>query len=359
ITKKQHPTYQNIIKEINEKHYEKAESLCKEFLNFFPKSYSLRCILAYIYRCLNNYEQAHLYLEEAIDLNPKKPVAHFLHGEIYFRQNKYEKAIDNLKKSLEYKVKLNNLYIILGNSYLLRNYDDYDYTTAAEYYNISLKNDSNNYICLKSCAYSYEKQRFYLNALMILDKLLDINKKDSLVLCYYGEILYNMNQYNLDKIIQLDPSNSSAYYLKSLTYYTKNDIEYLLNKNSPKDLNNMLTKVNQISNIRKNKLLLMIRCNIHIELNKYDKAKVDLDMLFKFCDKYYEVFPYVYLLQKHSDFWSYLYKVCKIDKCDFTKLGITNEFSKYMYEEQEVYFISNLTNLNSELCQFQENDASR
>ncbi|POG79589.1 hypothetical protein GLOIN_2v1472338 [Rhizophagus irregularis DAOM 181602=DAOM 197198] len=101
ITKKQHPTYQNIIKEINEKHYEKAESLCKEFLNFFPKSYSLRCILAYIYRCLNNYEQAHLYLEEAINLNHKKPVAYFIYGEIYFRQNKYNEAIDNLKKSLE------------------------------------------------------------------------------------------------------------------------------------------------------------------------------------------------------------------------------------------------------------------
>ncbi|PKB93285.1 TPR-like protein, partial [Rhizophagus irregularis] len=238
---------------INEKNYEKAESLCKEFLNFFPKSYSSRCILAYIYRGLDNYKQAHLYLEEAIDLNPKKPVAHLLHGEIYFRQNKYEEAIDVLKKLLEYKVKLNNLYIILGNSHLLRNYGNYDYMKAAEYYNISLKNDSNSYLCLKNYTYSYEKQGFYLNALMILGKLLDISKKDSLVLCYYGEILYNMKQYSkailyfteaniidpenihnlnkraianyaiqeydkvildLDKIIQLDPLNSSAYYLK-------------------------------------------------------------------------------------------------------------------------------------------------
>ncbi|CAB5204210.1 unnamed protein product [Rhizophagus irregularis] len=432
ITKKQHPTYQNIIKEINEKHYEKAESLCKEFLNFFPKSYSLRCILAYIYRCLNNFEQAHLYLEKAINLNPKKPVAYFICGEIYFRQNRYDEAIDNLKKSLDYKAKLlNNLYIILGNSYLLRNQIN-DYIAAAENYNISLKNDSKNYLCLKNCAYSYEKQENYLNALMILDKLLNINKKDSLVLCYYGEILYNMKQYSkailyftkantidpenihnlnkraiayyilqeydkvlldLDKIIQLDPSNSSAYYLKSLTYYTKNDInnvtilfekytellklpssdsnilaniqlfhlEHLLNKNSSKDLNNILTKINQIPNISEDKLLLLIRCKILIELNKYYEAKEDLDMLFS--DKYhtyyyYKAFSYVHLLQKHSDFWSYLYKVCKINKCDFTKFGIINEFSKYMYGEKEVYFISNLTNLNSKLCQFQESDLS-
>ncbi|PKC55045.1 TPR-like protein, partial [Rhizophagus irregularis] len=431
ITKKQHPTYQNIIKEINEKNYEKAESLCKEFLNFFPKSYSSRCILAYIYRGLDNYKQAHLYLEEAIDLNPKKPVAHFIHGEIYFRQNKYEEAIDVLKKLLEYKVKLNNLYIILGNSHLLRNYGNYDYMKAAEYYNISLKNDSNSYLCLKNYTYSYEKQGFYLNALMILGKLLDISKKDSLVLCYYGEILYNMKQYSkailyfteaniidpenihnlnkraianyaiqeydkvildLDKIIQLDPLNSSAYYLKGLTYYTKNDInnvtilfekyaelfklpssqsnslekfqlfhlEYLLNENSSKDLNNILTKINQIPNISKNKLLLLIRCKIYIELNKYYEAKVDLDMLYilsdKYNDYYHREFSYIHLLQKYSDFWSYLYKVCKIDECDFTKLGITNEFSKYMCKEKGVYFISNLINLNRELCQFQESD---
>ncbi|PKC55446.1 hypothetical protein RhiirA1_475601 [Rhizophagus irregularis] len=62
------------------------------------------------------------------------------------------------------------------------------------------------------------------------------------------------------------------------------------------------------------------------------------------------------LTSKYSDFWSYLYKVCKIDECDFTKLGITNEFSKYMCKEKGVYFISNLINLNRELCQFQESD---
>ncbi|POG79546.1 uncharacterized protein OCT59_006390 [Rhizophagus irregularis] len=99
FSKKQHPTYQSIIKELNKKQYEKAESLCKEFLNFFPKSYSLKCILAYIYRCLNNYEQAHLYLNEAINLKPRRPIAYLIRGEILFWQNDYETAVDNLWKS--------------------------------------------------------------------------------------------------------------------------------------------------------------------------------------------------------------------------------------------------------------------
>src|SRR5204863_8250740 len=100
ISKEQCQTYQNILKELNGKHYEKAESLCKEFMNFFPKSYSLRCILAYMYRCLENYEQAHLYLKEAINLKPKEPIAYFIRGEIFFWQREYEEAIYHLKQSL-------------------------------------------------------------------------------------------------------------------------------------------------------------------------------------------------------------------------------------------------------------------
>ncbi|CAB5205705.1 unnamed protein product [Rhizophagus irregularis] len=426
ITKRQHPTYQNIIKEINDKNYKKAESLCKERLNYSPKSYSLRCILAYIYRCLNNYEQAHLYLKEAIILNPKKPIAYYIRGEIYFRQSKYNEAMDSLYESLDYKVKLNNLYIICGNIHLLRNYYGDDHETI-ENYKIALKNDPNNYLCLKNCAYSYNKKGDDINTLKMLDKLLNIDEKDSLILCYYGEILCNLTQYNkailyftnaniidpenihnlnrraityyilqeynkvlldLDKIIQLDPLNSSAYYFKSLTYYTKKDInntkilfnkyteilesqsidndlakiqlfhlEYLLNINSHPDLNDILTKINQIPNISENELLLLIRCKIHIELNKYYKAKVDLDTLFKLNNQYkyyYKTFSYLHLLQKHSKIWPYLYKVYD----DLTDLGIVSEFNKYMYKERNIYFISNLTNLNSELSQFQESDIS-
>ncbi|PKK67669.1 TPR-like protein [Rhizophagus irregularis] len=330
ITKKQHPTYQNIIKELNEKHYEKAETLCKEFLNLFSKSYSLKCILAYICRYLNNYKQAHFYLEEAIVLNPKRPVAYFIRGEIYFSQSNYSEAIYNLKKSLDCKAKVNNLYIILGNSYLHYSCVNH-YDMAMEYYDIALKNDPNNYLCLKNCAYIYENQGDYLNALMILDRLLNINEKDSLVLCYYGEILCNMTHYSkailyftkaniidpenihnlnrraiayytiqeydkvlsdLDKIIQSDPLNSSAYYLKSLTYYTKNDIN-----------------------------------NAEISFKKLAALLNSNNSLTKIIGYY------------------------------FTD-GIVDKFSEYMYREKEVYFISNLTNLNSELCQFQESDTS-
>jgi len=63
------------LKELDGKNYEKAEYWCKEFLKTFSKSYSIRCILAYTFRCLNNYKQAHLYLDEAIGLKRKNPIA--------------------------------------------------------------------------------------------------------------------------------------------------------------------------------------------------------------------------------------------------------------------------------------------
>ncbi|RGB34942.1 hypothetical protein C1646_668116 [Rhizophagus diaphanus] len=380
-SKKQHPTYQNIIKELNEKHYEKAESLCKELLNFFPKSYSLKCILAYIYKCLNNYENAHLYLKEAIKLKPKEPIAYFICREIHFRQNEYFEAVKNLEISLNCKAKINNLYIILGNICLY--YNVYNPHNALEYYETALKNDPNNYLCLKNCAYIYEnKNKDYQNALLFLDKLLSINEKDSLILCYYGDILCNMKQYNnaisyftkayiidpenvhnlknraityynlkeydkvlsdLDKVIQFDPINILAYYLKSLTYYTKNDIsnskiafnkltelldsndtiiektqlfylEYLLNKNNLTELNNTLTKINQISNIRNNEILLFIRCSIYVELGMYHEAKLDLNMLYESAS-IHNCISYFHLLEKYSDFWSYL----------------NNSYSTYLY----------------------------
>ncbi|CAB4438137.1 unnamed protein product [Rhizophagus irregularis] len=422
-SKKHHPTYQNIIKEINEKHYEKAESLCKEFLNFFPKSYSLRCILGYTYRCLKNYEQAHFYLKEAINLKPKEPIAYLICGEIFFWQSDYEEAICNLEKSKNYKAKINNLHIILGNSYSFNKQHYYAITD----YDIALKNNPDNYLYLKNSAYNYEKWKDYLKALEILDKLLNINMNDSLILCYYGEILCNMGQYSkaisyftkaniidpenthnlnkraiayytlqdynkvlldLDKVIQLDPLNSLAYYLKCLIYYAKKDIdnaimvfkkckelldfndslaksqlfhlEYLLNKNNSTELNNILTKINQISNIKDSELLILVRCKVYVELKMYHEAMLDLNLL---NDKtrffsYLRIshISFIYLLREYTDFWLYLNVNNDYNNNNLFKLGIINEFSKYMYKELQVYFISNLVNLNSELHQLQEND---
>ncbi|GET65626.1 hypothetical protein GLOIN_2v1488344 [Rhizophagus irregularis DAOM 181602=DAOM 197198] len=400
-SKKQHPTYQNIIKEINEKHYEKAESLCKEFLNFFPKSYSLRCILGYIYRCLKNYEQAHFYLKEAINLKPKEPIAYLICGEIFFWQSNYSEAINNLEKSKNYKAKINKLYIILGNSYLFNK----DYYDAYDNYNIVLENSPDNYLCLKNSACNYAKINLYNRALEKLDKLLNTNKDDSLILCYYGEILYNIRQYSkaisyftkaniidpenthnlnkraiayytlqdynkvsldLDKVIQLDPLNSLAYYLRCLIYYAKRDIdnaimvfkkckelldfndtlaktqlfhlEYLLNKNNSTELNNILIRINQISNIKDSELLILVRCKVYVELKMYHEAMLDLNLLY---DKnlYYSriilYISYTYLLREITDFWLYLN--VNNNNNDLSKLGIVNEFSKYMYESKRMF----------------------
>ena len=87
------------MKELSEKNYERAEYWFKELLKTFPKSYSIRCILGYTYRCLKKYDEALLYLKEAINLKENNPVAWYICGEIFFRQHNYQKAIDDLEKS--------------------------------------------------------------------------------------------------------------------------------------------------------------------------------------------------------------------------------------------------------------------
>ncbi|PKY53589.1 hypothetical protein RhiirA4_499290 [Rhizophagus irregularis] len=405
VSRKQHPIYQNIIEELNGKYYQKAESLCKEYLELFSESYSVRCILAYIYKCLKNYGQAYLYLEEAINLKQKKPIAYFIYGDIFFCQSEYDKAINILNVLLGYKFKsIVNLHIILGNSFFKKSH----YDNALKNYNIALKNDPNNSLCLKNCAYIYEKQVDYKNCLKILDELLNINDKDSLILCYYGEILKNLGKYDeavtyftkainidpenihnlnkraianfvlqeydkalldVDKVVQLDSSNNLAYYYKGLTYYSigniknaitsfkkcveldSNDnlskiqlyyIEYLQEKDSFKDLkHDLITKIEQIPADNDYSLNFM-KCKIYIDL-------------FIMNPKEYIMKSIINL--KYSYFWMYYMSYLKWND-DITELGIidNNPFSKFLYKRIGVYFISNFINLNNEFHQFQVND---
>ncbi|GBC07943.1 hypothetical protein RclHR1_00780023 [Rhizophagus clarus] len=332
ISRKQHPIYQSIIKELNGKYYKKAESLCKKFLELFPKSYSVRCILAYIYRCFKNYEQAHLYLKEAIELKPKKSIAYFIRGEIFFWQNEYVKAIKCLNVSLLRKAKPINLHIILGNTFLKK----FHYADALKNYNIVLSNDPNNYLCLKNCAYIFEKREDYINCLKILNKLLNISNKDSLILCYYGEILENLGKYDealiyftkaniidpenvynlnkravayfvlqcydealldLEKVIQLDSSNCLAYYNKGLIYYTIGNIEKAMvtfEKCAKLDPNDNLSKV-QIYYMKylQNKKICKNMENLASVITKIDKtlhhANNDKSVLLILCKMYIDL----------------------------------------------------------------------
>ncbi|GBC18336.2 hypothetical protein GLOIN_2v1869728 [Rhizophagus irregularis DAOM 181602=DAOM 197198] len=213
---------------------------------------------------LENSDQIY---DKAINLKPKEPIAYLICGEIFFWQGDYDKAVDNLKISINYKVKINNSYIIIGNSYLFKGY----YYYSIENYNIALENNPNNYSCLKNSAYSYEKRRGYLKD--INNAVIEFKK--------YKEL------FDFNDIL----SKTQLFHL-----------EYLLNKNNSTELNNILTKINQISNIKE--------CIV--------------------------------------DFWP----LSVVNN----KLGIVNGFSKHMYEKSLVYFMSNLVNLDNQLHQFQEND---
>ncbi|CAI2198776.1 3000_t:CDS:1, partial [Funneliformis geosporum] len=77
-SKKQYPEYKNVIKELDDKNYERAVVKCRDYLKVFPKSYTMRCVIAYAYRCLKKYEQANSYLDEAIELKKKSPIAYYI-----------------------------------------------------------------------------------------------------------------------------------------------------------------------------------------------------------------------------------------------------------------------------------------
>ncbi|GBC10879.1 hypothetical protein RclHR1_09990004 [Rhizophagus clarus] len=361
ISKKKHPIYQSAMKELSEKNYDNAISYCKKFLKSFPSNYAVKCVLAYIYRCINNYEQAHLYLEEAINLKERKPIAYFIRGEIFFWQSEYEKAINNLRKSLDCKAKINNLYIILGNSNLFGadayNYDKNYLSVALKNYIVALHDNPNNYLCLKNSAYIYERQKNYSVALKTLDRLLNINKEDSIILCYCGEILSNMEKYReaisyFTKANIIDPENVHNLNKRAVTYLTIQEYDKSLS-----DLNKViqLKPLNSIAYY--NKILIYM---ILLNYNIYSK---------KLSTNYYYI---VETMENVTDtlacfekcieldlrFWSQLCKINKINDYCFEDLGIINKFNKFMYKVHKIYFITNLINLDSKYHRFKENSSN-
>src|SRR3990170_665070 len=97
-------------------------------------------------------------------------------------------------------------------------------------------------------------------------------------------------------------------------------LEHLLDQN---DSNSIIVRINRIFNIDNDELLLIIKCKIYIELERYEKAKQFLDRLFKL---YNDDISFLYLLEKHSEFWSYL-----CEYYGFKNFGILDDFNKYMY----------------------------
>ncbi|CAI2171267.1 7322_t:CDS:2 [Funneliformis geosporum] len=313
FSKKQHPAYQNVKKELTEKNYEKAEYWCKEFLKDFPKSYSMRCILAYTYRILNNYERAYYYLNEAINLNERNSIAWCMRGEIHYRQKNYDDVINDLNSLIKIdKTKIKYLNIILGNCYLFQGIKDQErgYNFALKSFNITLHHDPHNYICLKHCAFIYEEKKDFLNALEMLSRLLIINSQDSLILCYYGEILVKLRRYDeatvyFTEAIKIDPENVYIFNIKEICLFIKKYDEALSKFQAALQLDQSYYYRGEIKNFRYNRIIsnelknyiminynfdiitssLFIKCKLSIEKEDYDKSSLYFNELWKMSEE--------------------------------------------------------------------------
>ncbi|PKY63620.1 hypothetical protein RhiirA4_493289, partial [Rhizophagus irregularis] len=109
-------------------------------------------------------------------------------------------------------------------------------------------------------------------------------------------------------------------------------LEYLLNKNSSTKLNNILTKINQISKIKVSGLLHFVRCKVYLELKMYHETILDLNLLY---DKYFYNYKYISHIYLYTDFLLYL-NVTNNNN-ELSKLGIVNGFSKHMYESKRIF----------------------
>ncbi|CAI2197190.1 17299_t:CDS:2, partial [Funneliformis geosporum] len=280
-----------------------------------------------------------------------------------------------------YKIKTNNLNILLGTSYYFeagRYKNHYYYDEALKNYKIALMNEPKHYLCLKSCAHIYKIQERYLEALEMLDKILEINQDDSLILCYYGEILnylgrYKDSIYHFTRAYNIDPENSHILINKAIIHYEL------------QEYNKALLDINKsIHLISSNSFAYFFKGLIYYALGNHYSARIEVercksffdanDNLAKFLIDYlkhllsinesstlnHRDISLVYLVQEYSNskLWTFLLKYFKVNDDYFSEIGIINKFHKLMYKEKGVYFTSNLTNLNKEFLRFQESDSN-
>src|ERR1044072_7660748 len=163
-------------------------------------------IIIYIYEIQKEYSKSLNNLDKLLSINKDDSLVLCYYGEILLSQKKYDKAITYFTKANN--VDPENIHILFK---------------RAITYNYLGKNDE--------------------ALLDSINKELNINRNDSLVLCYYGEILFNLKRYGeaityFTKANNIDPENIHILFKRAITYnyFGKND-EALLDINKALNIN--------------------------------------------------------------------------------------------------------------------------
>src|SRR5207248_4932667 len=167
------------------------------------------------------------------------------------------------------------------------------YYEAILYFNKENDIDTENVYKLSKRAITYNYFGKHEEALSDINKALSINKNDLLVLCCYGEILFNLEKYD-----------------EAISYFTK---------------------ANNIDS--KNIHLLYKRAITYNYLEKHEEALLDIDKAINL-DLSNNLLSYINIFKPSNiDFGLYLYSHhYNISSNVFSDLGIVDDFNIFMYK---------------------------
>ena len=102
----------------------------------------------------------------------------------------------------------------------------------------------------------YEIQEKYSDALNSLELLLNINKEDFLILCYYGEILFKLKRYDeavsyFTRAICIDPENIHILSKRAITYKVLEKYKEAFWLNEKENFKETCQKFNEKGTLRK------------------------------------------------------------------------------------------------------------
>lgn len=198
--------------------------------------------IAEYYNNLNNYSLAINFYSRAIELNNLDPRYFFGRGNALLESEFKSEAISDYIKSSElYETDEDkaSTYNNIGVTYL-RYFDDVE--TALKYYKLALNLYEDELYAQNIGGVYYSNKDDYDSAIYFLNLSIDINSKDPsnysyLSSSYYerAKITENQDDYNqsldvLNKGLEIDPENNMLLTDKALFYYYQNQYEFAINE---------------------------------------------------------------------------------------------------------------------------------
>jgi len=200
--------------------YEKAVENLNNALSIDNNSARAYKELGKVYFSMEDYDKAIGKFEKVIEINGGDTGIFDSLGLSYFRVKNYGKAIEYFEQVIKQNPTEEKAYRYLGQVY----FENGEYNKAIEYFENAIKLNTTDSQAYEAIGRSYLKKHEFEKAIGYLKKAEELAYDDIFIKLKIAWATYLLSGYNeaeiiIDYVIEHNPRNCNAYYLKGLMFY--------------------------------------------------------------------------------------------------------------------------------------------